>query len=257
MISYLTLPLLLLSTACYTGAFQISSKKVSGMQLQLRKNRAAAIESGNVAVVNVPRRLKRLLRTVNATNFETIYTDEFDTYLREKASPGIYDSIIKKLKKTARTLGVEIRSSFGSKPVVVVPDILETATSAAKFGTLISAITAAGLADTLKGPGPFTLFAPNDEAFNKLPAGTLESLLQDPEKLKSVLTYHVAPTGIKGKKLAKLGGEKITTVNGAQVAVKVGKVDGAITIEAAKAIDTAIKCSNGYIHTLDTVLIPK
>lgn len=134
-------------------------------------------------------------------------------------------------------------------------DIVDTAVNAGSFKTLVAAVKAAGLVDTLKGDGPFTVFAPTDEAFAKLPAGTIEDLLkpENKAKLTSILTYHVVPGKVMSKDIAgkKLGAK---TVQGQEVSVdatKVVKVDGA-TVTSADLIT-----SNGVIHVIDTVIMPK
>ena len=134
-------------------------------------------------------------------------------------------------------------------------DIVDTAVGAGSFKTLVSAVKAAGLVDTLKGEGPFTVFAPTDEAFAKLSKCTLESLLkpENKQKLAGILTYHVVAGKVKAKQAAKLDSAK--TVNGAEIAIKAsGK---SLTINNAKVIKANIKTSNGIIHVIDTVLIPE
>jgi uncharacterized surface protein with fasciclin (FAS1) repeats len=131
-------------------------------------------------------------------------------------------------------------------------DIVDTAVSAGQFNTLVKAVQAAGLVDTLKGPGPFTVFAPTDAAFAKLPAGTLESLLADQQKLAQVLTYHVVP----GKVVAadvKPGAVK--TVQGQSLNVTTNM--GAVMVDNARVTKTDIIASNGVIHVIDTVVLPR
>ena len=130
-------------------------------------------------------------------------------------------------------------------------DIVETAAAAGDFKTLLKAVKAAGLVDTLKGPGPFTLFAPTDEAFAKLPAGTLDALLKDKEKLKKVLTYHVVPGKVMAADVVKLTSAK--SVEGQDLAIDAS--DG-VKVSGAKVVKTDILASNGVIHVIDTVLIP-
>lgn len=131
-------------------------------------------------------------------------------------------------------------------------DIVDTAVAAGNFTTLVTAIKAAGLVDTLKGAGPFTVFAPTDAAFAKLPAGTLDSLLKNPEKLKSILTYHV----LSGKVMAAdVKTMKAKTVEGAEASIVVKS--GKVMIDKAHVTKTDIVCSNGVIHVIDTVLMPK
>ena len=131
-------------------------------------------------------------------------------------------------------------------------DIVDTAVSAGQFTTLVKAVQAAGLVDTLKGPGPFTVFAPTDAAFAKLPAGALEGLLQDKDKLKAVLTYHV----VSGKVMSsdvKTG--NVTTVQGQPLHVMAK--DGNVMVGKAKVVKADIEADNGVIHVIDTVLLPK
>lgn len=132
-------------------------------------------------------------------------------------------------------------------------DIVDTAVSAGSFKTLVKAVQAAGLVDTLKGPGPFTVFAPTDEAFAKLPAGTLESLLANPEQLKQVLTYHVVSGKVMAADVVKL--KEAKTVQGSAARIKV--TGGNVMIDNAKVIKTDIACDNGVIHVIDTVILPK
>jgi uncharacterized surface protein with fasciclin (FAS1) repeats len=131
-------------------------------------------------------------------------------------------------------------------------DIVDTAIAAGSFKTLVTAVKAAGLVDTLKSPGPFTVFAPTDAAFAKLPAGTLDSLLKDPEKLKAVLTYHVVAGDVMAADVVKLTSAK--TVEGADVKITVK--GGKVMINNAHVIKTDIKCTNGVIHVIDTVILP-
>ena len=137
---------------------------------------------------------------------------------------------------------------------VQAKDIVDTAVSAGNFNTLVAAVKAAGLVETLKGAGPFTVFAPSDEAFSKLPAGTVETLLK-PENLKqlqSILTYHVVSGKVQAADVVKLDTAK--TVQGQNVAIKV--VDGNVMINGAKVIATDIQCANGVIHVIDSVIMP-
>jgi uncharacterized surface protein with fasciclin (FAS1) repeats len=132
-------------------------------------------------------------------------------------------------------------------------DIVDTAVSAGSFNTLVKAVQAAGLVDTLKGPGPFTVFAPTDEAFAKLPAGTLESLLANPEQLKKVLTYHVVAGKVMASDVVKL--KEAKTVQGSAVKIKVS--GGNVMVDNARVVKTDIECDNGVIHVIDTVILPK
>ncbi len=130
-------------------------------------------------------------------------------------------------------------------------DIVETAVSAGQFTTLVKAVQAAGLVDTLKGKGPFTVFAPTDAAFAKLPAGALDSLLKDKEKLTQVLTYHVVPGKVMA---AQVKAGEVKTVEGQSLSVTTK--NGAVMVDEAKVVKTDIVASNGVIHVIDTVVMP-
>jgi uncharacterized surface protein with fasciclin (FAS1) repeats len=132
--------------------------------------------------------------------------------------------------------------------------IVETAIAAGSFKTLVAAVGAAELADTLNGKGPFTVFAPTDEAFAKLPKETLESLLkpENKAKLAAILTYHVVPGAVKAADVVKLS--NATTVQGQRVDIKVD--GGKVTVDGANVVKTDIACSNGVIHVIDTVILP-
>ncbi len=140
-----------------------------------------------------------------------------------------------------------------AKPAADAPkDIVDTAVAAGSFNTLVTAVTAAGLVDTLKGEGPFTVFAPTDEAFAKVPKETLDALLADKEKLTQVLTYHVVPGKVMA---ADVGGlTEAKTVQGG--ALKIDTTDG-VKIGGATVVKTDIETSNGVIHVIDTVLLPE
>ena len=131
-------------------------------------------------------------------------------------------------------------------------NIVETAIDAGNFKTLIKAIQEAGLADTLSGEGPFTVFAPTDEAFSKLPPGTIENLINDKEKLTEILTYHVVPDKVMSQSVLNL--TKAKTANGKEISIR---TKNGVNIDNAKVTQTDIECSNGVIHVIDTVLIPE
>jgi len=136
--------------------------------------------------------------------------------------------------------------------IAFAADIVDTAVSAGQFKTLVKAVQEAGLVDTLKGDGPFTVFAPTDEAFAKLPAGTLEALLKDKKKLAMILTYHVVP----GKLMAaQVRPGQLTTVEGQ--ALTVSSSYGVVMVDNAKVVKTDIVASNGVIHLIDTVVLPQ
>ncbi len=140
---------------------------------------------------------------------------------------------------------------MGLSTTALAQDIVDVAVKAGSFKTLVAAVQAAGLVDTLKGPGPFTVFAPTDEAFAKIPKATLDALLQDKAALAKVLTYHV----VSGKVMAadvKAG--MVKTVNGQALTVK---TEGGVMVDSAKVVATDVVASNGVIHVIDTVVLPK
>ena len=134
-------------------------------------------------------------------------------------------------------------------------DIVDTAVSAGSFNTLVAAVKAADLVATLKGEGPFTVFAPTDDAFAKLPPGTLEDLLkpENKAKLQGILTYHVVPGKVMASEVVDIDVAK--TVNGQSLSIKVE--EGSVMVDNAKVIKTDIECSNGVIHVIDAVVLPK
>ncbi|UCC39705.1 MAG: fasciclin domain-containing protein [Candidatus Aminicenantes bacterium] len=132
-------------------------------------------------------------------------------------------------------------------------NIVETAVAAGKFNTLVTAVKAADLVETLSGPGPFTVFAPTDDAFAKLPEGTVESLLQNIPKLKAILTYHVVAGKVMASDVVNL--QSAPTVNGQKIAIKVN--GGTVMVDNAKVVMTDIECANGVIHVIDSVILPK
>ncbi len=131
-------------------------------------------------------------------------------------------------------------------------DIVGVASAAGSFNTLVAAVKAAGLVDTLQSDGPFTVFAPTDDAFAKLPAGTLDSLLANPAKLKQILLYHVVPGKVTAADVVKLS--KATTAQGSDVKIAVN--GSSVSIDNASVIKTDVMASNGVIHVIDTVIIP-
>ncbi|MEF3046088.1 fasciclin domain-containing protein [Pseudotabrizicola sp. L79] len=132
-------------------------------------------------------------------------------------------------------------------------DIVDTAVGAGSFNTLVAAVTAAGLVDTLKGEGPFTVFAPTDEAFAKLPAGTVEELLkpENKDQLTAILTYHVVPGKVMSTDLTE--GMMAATVQGAEVTIT---LDGGAKVNGAAVTTADIEATNGVIHVIDTVIMP-
>jgi uncharacterized surface protein with fasciclin (FAS1) repeats len=132
-------------------------------------------------------------------------------------------------------------------------DIVDTAVAAGSFNTLAAALKATDLIGTLKGAGPFTVFAPTDEAFAKLPKGTLDALMKDPVKLKGILLYHVVSGKVMASDVVKLNSAK--SVQGSTISIKVA--GGKVTADNANVVKTDIIASNGVIHVIDTVLLPK
>lgn len=152
------------------------------------------------------------------------------------------------------SLALAAITSFGSFALGADKDIVDTAVGAGSFKTLAAALGAADLVGALKGPGPFTVFAPTDEAFAKLPAGTVEGLLkpENKAKLAAILTYHVVSGKIMASDVVKVKGA--VTLNGQRVDVK---ADGkTVNIDGAKVVTTDIACSNGVIHVIDSVIMP-
>lgn len=150
----------------------------------------------------------------------------------------------------------EINSVEASEPKSM-KDLVDIAVEDGRFKTLATALKAADLVDTLKGKGPFTVFAPTDEAFAKLPKETLNDLLkpENKEKLADILTYHVTPGKITSQDVVKLNGKEITMVNGKKAKIKVKNNE--VFIDGAKVIITDIEGKNGVIHVIDTVIMPK
>ena len=139
----------------------------------------------------------------------------------------------------------------GSALAVHAADIVDTAVAAGSFKTLVAAVQAAGLVDTLKGKGPFTVFAPTDEAFAKIPKADLDALLKDKAKLTAVLTYHV----VSGKVMANdVKAGKVKSVQGSELTLG---TTGGVTVDGAKVVKADIAASNGVIHVIDTVVLPK
>ena len=133
-------------------------------------------------------------------------------------------------------------------------DIVDTAVAAGSFKTLAAALTAANLVGTLKSAGPFTVFAPTDEAFAKLPAGTVDALLADIPKLTAILTYHVVAGTVMAADVLTMDGQSAKTVNGASL--KISTTDGVKLNGSTSVVKTDIACTNGVIHVIDSVLLP-
>jgi uncharacterized surface protein with fasciclin (FAS1) repeats len=155
----------------------------------------------------------------------------------------------------AFTIGFNGVSANHRASVAKSADIVDTAVSAGQFNTLVAAVKAAGLVETLKGPGPFTVFAPTDEAFAKLPKGTVEMLLkpENKDKLVKILTYHVVSGKVMAEDVVKLKTAK--TVQGSLLNIKVKGSN--VMVDNARVVKTDIGTSNGVIHVIDTVIMPK
>ena len=159
---------------------------------------------------------------------------------------------MKSFRNIALAAMVAVLPTFASAQGAPTKDIVETAVAAGSFKTLATALTAAGLIETLKSKGPFTVFAPTDEAFAKLPPAALEALLKDKAALAKVLTYHVVAGNVMAKDVVKLSTAK--TVEGADVAIMV--MGGKVMVNKAHVVKTDIETSNGVIHVIDSVLMP-
>lgn len=145
---------------------------------------------------------------------------------------------------------------LGSSAIAADKTIVETAAGNEAFSTLVAAVKAADLVDVLSSEGPFTVFAPTDEAFGKLPEGTLETLLkpENKETLVKILTYHVVPGKVMAADVVKLDGEKVDTAAGAKATISVA--GSTVMVDKAKVVKTDIECSNGVIHVIDAVILP-
>lgn len=151
-------------------------------------------------------------------------------------------------------LAFGLQASAGGNKEAHQLDIVDTAVAAGQFTTLAAALDAAGLVDTLKGEGPFTVFAPTDAAFAKLPEGTVESLLkpENKDQLVAILTYHVVAGAVKAEQVVTL--DSATTVNGADVAIEVS--DAGVKVDGANVTAVDVAASNGVIHVIDSVILP-
>jgi uncharacterized surface protein with fasciclin (FAS1) repeats len=163
-------------------------------------------------------------------------------------------SLTSKFAVLLAALAIASSVHAGSSSAASSKDIVAVASSAGSFNTLVAAVKAAGLVETLQGTGPFTVFAPTDAAFAKLPAGTVESLLlpQNKQKLIGILTYHVVPGKVMAADVKTM---QAGTVNGQQLALAVD--GGRVTVNDANVVATDIAASNGVIHVIDTVLLPQ
>lgn len=157
-----------------------------------------------------------------------------------------------KLNRNAAALAIAAVLALAGSAGAQEKDVVDTAVAAGNFKTLAAALEAAGLVSTLKGAGPFTVFAPSDEAFAKIPKADLDALLKDKEKLRAVLTYHVVPGKVTASEVVKLKGAK--TVQGGSVTIDAAK---GVKVDGANVVKTDIAASNGVIHVIDAVIMPK
>jgi uncharacterized surface protein with fasciclin (FAS1) repeats len=161
--------------------------------------------------------------------------------------------MIRMMKTAAITVGLLAPiACAAAQPPETEKNIVQVAAEAGQFTTLLAAVNAAGLAGTLMGPGPFTVFAPTDAAFAKLPAGTIEALLADREQLTKILTFHVIPGRVTAGDIVTAGSVMAATVNGQQLSVSVR--DGKVYVGDAQVITADVLASNGVIHVIDAVL---
>jgi uncharacterized surface protein with fasciclin (FAS1) repeats len=165
------------------------------------------------------------------------------------------NTISKFLIAVITTFGIAFAAHAGHHKSEKKADIVDTAVAAGQFGTLAAALEAADLVNTLKGEGPFTVFAPTDAAFAKLPEGTVEHLLkpENRDKLAAILTYHVVAGKVYAADVVKL--DSATTVNGADITIRAG--DEGVNVNEARVVKTDIGASNGVIHIIDTVILPR
>lgn len=164
----------------------------------------------------------------------------------------LFSRLLLALALLASMLSVALSTTPAHAQTMSSGDIVDTAVNAGQFNTLATALQAAGLVDTLTGPGPFTVFAPTDAAFAKLPAGTLDSLLANPDQLREVLTYHVIAGADSAADVSML--QQATTVEGEDVTINA--TNGVVQVNDATVTTPDIMASNGVIHVIDTVLLP-
>jgi uncharacterized surface protein with fasciclin (FAS1) repeats len=158
------------------------------------------------------------------------------------------------IRSLALTAAVALGVSVAQSGKQQQKDIVDTAVAAGSFNTLATALEAAGMVESLKGKGPFTVFAPTDEAFAKLPAGTLDDLLkpENKKKLAAILMYHVVPGAVDSGQVAKVTSAKTVLGQSVSIAAK----DGGVTVGGARVVKPDIRASNGIIHVIDTVILP-
>lgn len=165
------------------------------------------------------------------------------------------NAVSKILVGLVATLAVAIAAHAGHHEMEEQGDIVDVAVAAGDFATLAAALEAADLVSTLKGEGPYTVFAPTDEAFARLPAGTVEHLLkpENHDQLTAILTYHVVPGKVSAAEVVTL--DSVRTVNGAEITIRTS--DAGVNVDDARVIKTDVGASNGVIHVIDTVILPR
>jgi len=179
------------------------------------------------------------------------YDSKLKSVLRHAASLSLFAAIIMTVGVNSFASGTDHHTRMATPTL----DIVDTAVGAGNFTVLAKALEAAGLIDALKGTGPFTVFAPTDEAFAKLPAGTIDMLLmpENKEKLKSILLYHVVSGKVMAKQVVKLNGKEVKTLEGTTVRVSTKQ---GVRVDNSNVTKTDIDTTNGVIHVIDTVLMP-
>jgi len=187
---------------------------------------------------------------ITATAFIALST--MGTLSTASAGYGGYGYQTQNSNETGHFIKTGMHEGGGKETAAPAGDIVDVAVGAGSFNTLVAAVKAADLVDTLKGDGPFTVFAPTDEAFAKIPQADLDALLADKKKLTAVLTYHVVPGKVMAADVVKLDSAK--TVQGESVTILVS--DGGVKVDDANVVKTDIVTSNGVIHVIDTVLMP-
>jgi len=159
------------------------------------------------------------------------------------------------VQTTDEAMAPAMESSAAMPPAAETRNIVAVATDAGIFTTLLAAVEAAGLAPVLQGEGPFTVFAPTDQAFAQLPAGTVEALLADPARLATILTYHVVPGRVTAADIVRSGGAQPATVQGETLTIVVE--GGTVRVDGAAVVTADVEASNGVIHVIDAVVLPE
>lgn len=236
--------ILVIVSLFYTNAFYLQMKK-----------------SQSSPTSNLSRKMKRKLRSLTIENFSSIYDPIYVDYINSlPTGSGLLENLTSKILKCARQLKVKesnIKFDLGVRPKVILPNLLETATSAGTFTTLLKAMSIAKLDVALVSDDPITIFAPSDESFAKIPEDDLNALLGDIEKLKTILTSHVVSGYTTSKRLvAEYKDKSISTLSGKELAIKATKGDKPIvSVGSTTVVQADIKARNGYIHVIDNVIL--